>query len=421
MHRLIGLIAILALLAPAALLAQHPEPPQIQTFTDAATLDRLQVDLDVRDGATIARYELQFSNHSSRFAEGRVILPVPPNSAVSELVLTGGPETLEGTVVPAEDARRIYQDIVRRLIDPALLQSIGADLYEVRAFPVPRGEQRQVSFTVTTPLLAEFDQVLVEIPWSRMSPRPASALVSGEINVSWDVRSAVAPTYSLDIERLDAGHLALGWEAPFGWRADTDFNLYLGGGEGLLDTQLLPYRVPGDDGFFALLLAPEIETDSQVARDIILVLDTSGSMEGEKIEQARDAARFVLERLGQNDRFGIVSYASAVRIFGEGLHPASEAAAGIDFVEGAARADRPTSPPPSASPSTWPRATAPRPSSSSPTACPLWASRTPTTSWTSRATPTPAAPSSSPSASASMSTPCCWTRCRVSSSAPATT
>ena len=334
MHRLIGLIAILALLAPATLLAQHPEPPQIQTFTDAATLDQLQVDLDIRDGATIARYELQFSNRSSRFAEGRIILPVPPNSAVSELVLTGGPETLEGTIVPADEARRIYQDIVRRLIDPALLQSIGADLYEVRAFPVPRGEQRQVSFTVATPLLAEFDQVLVEIPWSRMSPRPATAMVSGEIDVSWDVRSAVAPTYSLDIERLDAGRLALGWEAPFGWRADTDFNLYLGGGEGLLDTQLLPYRVPGDDGFFALLLAPEIETDSQVARDIILVLDTSGSMEGEKIEQARDAARFVLQRLGQNDRFGIVSYASAVRVFGEGLHPASEAAAGIDFVEG---------------------------------------------------------------------------------------
>ncbi|MCZ6707116.1 MAG: VWA domain-containing protein [Chloroflexi bacterium] len=334
MHRLIGLIAILALLAPATLLAQHPEPPQIQTFTDAATLDQLQVDLDIRDGATIARYELQFSNRSSRFAEGRIILPVPPNSAVSELVLTGGPETLEGTVVPADEARRIYQDIVRRLIDPALLQSIGADLYEVRAFPVPRGEQRQVSFTVTTPLLAEFDQVLVEIPWSRMSPRPATAMVSGEIDVSWDVRSAVAPTYNLDVERLAAGHLALGWEAPFGWRADTDFNLYLGGGEGLLDTRLLPYRVPGDDGFFALLLAPEIETDSQVARDIILVLDTSGSMEGEKIEQARAAARFVLERLGQDDRFGIVSYSGGVRIFGEGLHPASEAAAGIAFVEG---------------------------------------------------------------------------------------
>lgn len=334
MRRLIAFLTILVLLAPATLLAQHPQPLQIQSFTHAATLDQLRVDLDIRDGATIARYELQFSNPRSRPAEGRIILPVPPNSAVSELVLTGGPETLEGTVVPADEARRIYQDIVRRLIDPALLQSIGADLYEVRAFPVPRGEQRQVSFTVTTPLLAEFDQVLVEIPWSRMSPRPATALVSGEIDVSWDVRSVLAPTYSLDVERVDAGHIALGWEAPSGWRADTDFNLYLGGGQGLLDTQLLPYRVPGDDGFFVLLLAPEIATDNQIARDIILVLDTSGSMQGLKIEQARDAARFVLQRLGPDDRFGIVSYASAVSVFGEGLHPASEAAAGIDFVKG---------------------------------------------------------------------------------------
>ena len=95
-------------------------------------------------------------------AEGRIVFPVPAGSSVTDLVLSGGPETLEGELLDADEATRIYEDIVRRLIDPALLRSLEGDLYEVRAFPVPPGEERQVSFTVTTPLLAEGEQAVVE-------------------------------------------------------------------------------------------------------------------------------------------------------------------------------------------------------------------------------------------------------------------
>ena len=248
-------------------------------------------------------------------------------------MLTGGPQTLEGRITGAGEAARLYEEIVRRLSDPALLRSLGDDLYEIRAFPVPNGEWRQVHFTVTTPLLASSETVQVEIPWARMSPTPAAAVVSGQINVSWDVRSAIAPTYNLDLQRSDAGRLSLGWEAPQGWQAKTDFTLYLSGGEGLLDTQLLPYRIPGDDGFFALLLAPVIDPSNRVARDVILVLDTSGSMRNDdKLAQAQEAARYVLNRLDPEDRFGIVSYATNVRLFGDGLHDASQANEGIEFV-----------------------------------------------------------------------------------------
>ena len=184
-----------------------------------------------------------------------------------------------------------------------------------------------MSFTVTTPLLAEADQVEFAIPWSRMSPRPATAFVSGLVDVTWDVRSAIAPTYNLDVERMGAGRRASG--AGLGGAAG------VGGGEGLLDTQLLAYRVQGDDGFFALLLAPAIDPGVRVPRDVILVLDTSGSMEGEKLAQAQDAARYVLERLHEDDRFGVITYSTNARIFGDRLHEAAEAEAGVAFVAGA--------------------------------------------------------------------------------------
>ena len=155
-------LALLTPLIPMRLAAQIVEPPPFSI--DGAQLDALDVGITVRDAAAVARYRLDLSNPGDVLAEGRIVVPVPPGSAVGDLVLSGGPDTLEGRLLDAGDAERIYEDIVRRLIDPALLQSISDTLYEVRAFPVPPGETRSVSFTVTTPLTAEGNQVAVSCP-----------------------------------------------------------------------------------------------------------------------------------------------------------------------------------------------------------------------------------------------------------------
>ncbi len=183
-----------------------------------AQLDGIEADIEVSDGVSIARYRFDLSNPADKDrggpgAEGRIVFPVPAGSSVTDLVLSGGPETLEGKLLDADDATRIYEDIVRRLIDPALLRSLEGDMYEVRAFPVPAGEERSVSFTVTTPLLAEGEQAIVEVPWSRMSPRPASGLVNVDVDVPWEVRSAIAPGFDLDEERRGEGEIGVGWES----------------------------------------------------------------------------------------------------------------------------------------------------------------------------------------------------------------
>jgi Ca-activated chloride channel family protein len=334
------------LLLPASASAQIVEPEPMPPMPcpgcwwpvdQVAQLDGIEADIDVADGVTVARYRFELSNPSAKErggpgAEGRIVFPVPAGSSVTDLVLSGGPETLEGKLLDADDASRIYEDIVRRLIDPALLRSLEGDLYEVRAFPVPAGEERQVSFTVTTPLLAEGEQAVVEVPWSRMSPRPAAAEVSVDVDVPWEVRSAIAPGFELDEERLDEGELGLGWESASDWTPDTNFRLYLAGGEGLIDTRLLPYRERDDDGYFSLLFAPVVELDESVARDVVVVLDRSGSMEGDKMDQAISAAEYVLDNLGADDRFAVVDFSRYVRAFEDQLRPASESQDGIDYV-----------------------------------------------------------------------------------------
>ncbi len=347
LSRIIVIALAALLLLPAAGRAQDVrpiEPPMPcpdcwWPVAEMAQLDGIEADIEVNDGVSIARYRFDLSNPAKEDfggpgAEGRIVFPVPAGSSVTDLVLSGGPETLEGKLLDADDATRIYEDIVRRLIDPALLRSLEGDMYEVRAFPVPAGETRSVSFTVTTPLLAEGEQAIVEVPWSRMSPRPAAGLVNVDVDVPWELRSAIAPGFDLDEERRSAGEIGVGWESSDEWTPGTDFRLYLSGGEGLIDTRLLAYRETGDDGYFNLLFAPVVELDESVARDVVLVLDRSGSMEGEKMNQARVSAEYVLQNLGADDRFAVVDFSRYVRTFANELRPASDAGDGIDYVRG---------------------------------------------------------------------------------------
>ena len=176
-----------------------------------------------------------------------MIVPLPPDSVVTDLTLAGGAQTLEGRLLGAGDASRIYQEIVSRLIDPALLRSLGDDLYEIRAFPVPAGETRQVRYTVTTPLAAESNEVVVEAPWSRMSPRPAAAKITAAIDVPWEVRTAIAPGHVPTIAREGPGKLDVSWESPADWTAARDFRLHLAGGDGLVAARLLAHRAPSQD------------------------------------------------------------------------------------------------------------------------------------------------------------------------------
>ena len=252
------LIAAIALL-PAVASAQEPvDPPTLPPdrcfdcwwpVMPVASLDRFEAEMDVSDGLLVARYRLELSNAHEGFAEGRIVVPVPAGSSVTDLVLSGGPETLEGRMLDADEAQRLYDEIVRRLIDPALLRSLGDDLYEVRAFPVPAGEERAVSFTVTSPLVALDEQVLVEVPWARMSPRPSAASVTLDVDVPWEVRSVLAPGLNLDVERESAGELTASWESGDGWTVASNLRIYLAGGEGLIDTRALAYRERNEAGF----------------------------------------------------------------------------------------------------------------------------------------------------------------------------
>jgi Ca-activated chloride channel family protein len=89
-----------------------------------------------------------------------------------------------------------------------------------------------------------------------------------------------------------------------------------------------------EDGFFMLMLAPSPDVDVRaIPKDLVLVLDRSGSMEGEKFIQAQEALRFILENLNEEDRFNVVSFSSSLNSYANELRPSSEAERAIAWVD----------------------------------------------------------------------------------------
>ena len=90
-----------------------------------------------------------FINNHPRDIEGIYIFPLPEEATISEFAMYIGDKKVEGEILDRDQARRIYEDIVRRMKDPALLEYVGRNMFRARVYPIPaRGEKRiRLSYT----------------------------------------------------------------------------------------------------------------------------------------------------------------------------------------------------------------------------------------------------------------------------------
>ena len=126
-------------------------------------------------------------------------------------------------------------------------------------------------------------------------------------------------------------HAVAGYEAT-NITPEDDFELYYTVTPEDIGLNLLSSKAAGEDGFFLLLVSPGIEPGEVVAKDVILVLDTSGSMEGEKMTQAQAAARYVVEHLNPDDRFAVVSFNTGVSLYEPQLRAAGDPGA-VQYID----------------------------------------------------------------------------------------
>ena len=288
------------------------------------------VTVTIRDQVAVTHVDQVFYNPNDWQIEGTYIFPIPLDAAVTNFILWIDGTPVEGQVLDATQARQTYESIVATMRDPALLEYVGQGAVQARIFPIPPFGERRIELEYTQAMPAEGGLVRYVYPLNteRFSVMPLESVsVSVDIQSSVPIRATYSPSHDISITRESDGHVRAGYEAS-NVLPDTDFAFYYSLGE----TQafhVLSYRDPLDasdpDGYFLLMLAPGIQEDTlPIPKDLILVLDRSGSMDGDKFRQAQQALDYILRHLNAGDRFNIISFSTGTERFANGLRPAED-------------------------------------------------------------------------------------------------
>lgn len=294
----------------------------------------------------VLRYEITetFVNRGSRVGEADYMFPLPKGAAFQDLKLEINGEMVAGETMSADRARGIYEEIVRRQRDPALLEWMGYGLLRARIFPIAPGEAKRVVVRFQTVAPREGDALRVDyFRGLRTNQAGASQLAEGRTSFVLTYPNdpmygtAYSPTHSIFEPRYssdDAGDGVGDRSFASSYRGSMRrFEIRDASGE---VTLLIPIRrssnaaitmlanAPGnDDGFALITLSPPAVRPRAVPRDLTFVIDVSGSMSGQKIEQARAAGKQILGTLSPMDRFRLIDFSSDVRTFRDGFSTAT--------------------------------------------------------------------------------------------------
>ncbi|MFN8654158.1 MAG: VIT domain-containing protein [Gemmatimonadales bacterium] len=314
---LIGLIATAAPLRAQGWI--EIERPPVRVGVNPSIV-RVSSEVRTTIDGRVARVEVEerFRNAGGGLAEGSYLYPLPGEAVFQNFSLWMGEQEMKGEMMNADQARGIYEEIVRRQRDPALLTLAGHGLVRAQVFPIQPGETRKVVLRYTQ---------LLDRAGDALRLRYALGTRGGESG-SWKLtlpdEAAFGTPYS-PTHQLTTARNGSRLEITVDTKSGGDIELLLPLRRGLVGTSVLTHAPGGEDGYMMLLLAPPSRevNNAVVPRDLSLVVDVSGSMSGPKLDQAKDALRQALGTLRPEDRFRLVAFSSGVRNFREGFTPAT--------------------------------------------------------------------------------------------------
>ncbi len=294
-------------------------------------VELLETHATMRIHENVARKRLRMLFHNTRRdpqTEATFFLELEPGQKVEQFKVRVAGKEMEGEILDAEKSKAIYEEIVRKKKDPALLEMYGARLVRFRIFPIPPQAEFEVEVDTIEHLRAQQGVVRVDtINASTTSFGKPLRRVSVEATVTSakTVKSIFSPTHAVNVERKDAREARLRYEKA-NYVTTGRFVFYYVLGEEGLGATLIAHAEAGEDGSFMLLLTPpaEVKEEDRLPRDVVFVADVSGSMgEQGKMEQARAALKKFIGTLTDRDRFNIVSFATEAAAWREAPVPAT--------------------------------------------------------------------------------------------------
>ena len=279
------------------------------------------VDVKIDGQVAVTSIDQEFYNPNDQRLEGIYMFPVPKGAHIDKFSMEIGGKMVDAELLRADKARQIYEDIVRKMRDPALLEYAGRDLFKARIFPIEPRSRKPIKISYTELLRSDAGTVTYSYALSteKFSARPIKSLsLKVEVKTEQPLASIYSPSHKVEIRRDGPNRAVIGYESK-DEKPDTDFQLVYSSEKRDIGLSLITHKSGGEDGYFLLLAAPTVAKETKPApKDVVFVVDTSGSMAGAKLQQAKKALQFCVENLNTDDRFEIVRFSTeAESLFGK--------------------------------------------------------------------------------------------------------
>ncbi|MDR1053770.1 MAG: VWA domain-containing protein [Planctomycetaceae bacterium] len=306
-----------------------PPMPRPEPVESSYAIKSLEVNTNITGQIADVSVSQTFVNTGKTQMEVSFVFPLPYDGAINSMTLLVNGKEFNAKLLDAKAARKTYEDIVRRNQDPALLEWIGNGMFKTSVFPIPAGESRVVNLKYTQLLKVDggLTDFLFTMSTAKYTSKPIEKLeINLNVETSDEIKNIYSPTHEIKIKRPTSNKAVVIYDAKE-IIPSSDFRLFYDSGKNEVSTKLLSFRPdPKEDGYFMLLASPKfaVTDQKQVAKNILFVLDNSGSMSGKKIVQARDALKFILNNLREEDTFNIIQYSNNATKFKEEIQPATK-------------------------------------------------------------------------------------------------
>lgn len=305
-----------------------PIPPPGVVRVPPLAIKYHRVSVEITDQIARTTVDQVFINEFPRDLEGTYIFPLPKDANITEFAMFINGKRISGELLEKEKARKIYQEIVRQMKDPALLEYLDRDLFKIQVYPIPAHGEKRIQLEYSEVLKNDAGMVRYYYPLDteRFSSHPLQDVsVTVTLRAQAGLKSIYSPSHEVAVDRKDAHHAMISYEdaqvVP-----DKDFILYYTVSEDALGANVLAYKQTQQDGYVMVMLSPGYDSDQRdiMPKDIVFVLDTSGSMrQDNKLQQAQEALIYGLKGLRPDDRFGLVTFSTTVHSFDDVLHAGS--------------------------------------------------------------------------------------------------
>ncbi len=297
--------------------------PQSRHFgcirTPGLIVEQVDANVDIIEQVATTTLDIVIRNGGGSQTEAELLIPVPSGAVVREFNYGGTSGVSRVEVLAADEARRIYNQIVSSMRDPALLEFADMHVIRTSVFPIQPGQSQKVRVGYESVLPRDVDRVDYVLPRSESLDYRVPWNVTVKMRAKRPISTVYSPSHPIDVRRAAENliHVNIAKGAPVQPGA---FRLsYLLENNGVNAT-LMAYPDDAVGGGYFLVLGglpahDADDGDAGIKRELTLVLDRSGSMNGEKIEQVREAAKQVIAGLGQGEAFNIITYSDTLTSF----------------------------------------------------------------------------------------------------------